>query len=439
MTKGEIDRLGDKIRYESHTMGEETLLQLQIYRTSHKDTLARVFNILCNINRKMGRQNIVTYRIKRFESIIGKLYRFPDMKFNRMWDIGGCRCIVANNEEVYKLKSLIEKNEFLVIRKEKDYIKEPQPEGYRSLHLFISLKDDSKVIELQIRNKEDHNWATLVEITDLLFDAKLKEYGKNKELLRFHFLLSKRFDLTFEEKKEIGKTIRKYKYLEKLSDVFTRNYIQIRKQWLDIESKHNHNYFLIETKKNEIPKITSYKSFDEAEDNYFQIYRSTKNANVVLTHLPKPNYKQISIAYSNYILTFHSFIEDCYDIFENMIEKTLLYKKYFEYIQYFSMYNELVFNHIKNLMSEVNEIMKISRKASLNKNYKLKQKEKDWLEDINKQIRKRQDKQKRMQVSLRQNIPKSTWGNFAFKLLTKQISNRYNTKLRKVLAKNSVN
>lgn len=435
MTKGEIDRLGDKIRNEFDNVSDETLLELQTYRTSHKDTIARVFNILCNVNRKMGRQNIVTYRIKRIESIIGKLYRFPDMRFNRMWDIGGCRCIVKNNDEVYRLKSLIEKNEFLEIRKENDYIEKPQPEGYKSLHLFISLKEDpSTVIELQIRNKEDHNWATLVEITDLLFDAKLKEYGKNKELLRFHFLLSKRFELSLDEKKEIAKIISKYKYLEKLSDVFTRNYIQIRTQWLNIESKHNHNYYLIETKKDEIPKITSYKSFELAEENYFQIYKSTQSANVVLTHLPKPNYEQISIAYSNYILTFHSFLEDCYDIFENLIEKTLVTKKYFEFIKYFSMYNDLVYNHIKNLMSEVTEILKIST-IGRGKVIKLKQKEKDWIEDINKQIRRRQDKQKRIQVSLKQNTPKSTWGNFIFKFISKQIANKYNSKLKKVLAK----
>lgn len=439
MTKGSIDRLGDQIRAEYDPLSDQTLLLLQNYRISHKDTLARVFNILCNINRKMGKQNIVTYRIKRFESIIGKLYRFPKMQFSRMWDIGGCRCIVKNNEEVYKLKSLIEQNEHLEIRKIYDYIKEPQSEGYKSLHLFISLKGDNKVIELQIRNKEDHNWATLVEITDLLFDAKLKEYGKNKDLLRFHFLLSKRHELTIDEKKEISKTIKKYKYFEKLSDVFTRNYIQIRKQWLDIESKHNHNYFLIETKKDEIPKISSYKKFDEAEENYFKIYKNNQTANVVLTHLPKPNYEQISIAYSNYILTFHSFFDDCYEIFESLIEKTLINKRFFDFIKYFNLYNEIVYNHIKNLMSEVDELLKISEKKSNGKNKpKLTKKERDWVIDINKQIKKRQEKHKRIQVSLRLNMPKSTLIKFIFNLLVKSISKKYNKKLEKAVSKTNV-
>ncbi len=434
MTKGSIDRLGNQIRAEYDELKDDTLIELQDYRTSHKDTIARVFNILCNINRKNKKDYIITYRIKRFESIIGKLYRYPQMQFSRMWDIGGCRCIVNNNKEVYELKTLIEENPFLEIRKIYDYIEKPQPEGYKSLHLFISLQNDNKVIELQIRNKDDHNWATLVEITDLLFDAKLKEFGKNKDLLRFHFLLSKRFDLSFNEKKEVSKIIKKYKYFERLSDVFTRNYIQIRKQWLDIESKHNHNYFLIETKKDEVPRITTYKKFEEAEENYFRIYKNNQTANVVLTHLPKPNYEQISIAYSNYILTFHSFLDDCYEIFENLIVKSLLDKQYFLFFKNFTLYNEIVYNHIKNLVSEAVELKRFSNK-NINKvyKYKLKQKEKDWVQDINNQVRKRQDKHNRLQVTFRQNMPKSFLRKFIFKSLIKIISIKYNRKLLKAI------
>lgn len=435
MTNGEVNRLGDKVRVEyiSDSLNEDTLNELQNYRTSHKDTLAKVFNVLCNLNRKMGKQNIVTYRIKRFESIIGKLYRYPKMEFSRMWDIGGCRYIVNNNEEVYRLKELIQKSDILTIRKENDYINDPQLEGYKSLHLYISLKGDKTVIELQIRNKDDHNWATLVEITDVLFDAKLKEYGKDKELLRFHYLLSKHFDLTTDEKKEIAKTIKKYKYFEKLSNVFSRNYIQIRKQWLDIESKNNHNYFLIETKKDEVPKITSYKKFDEAEENYFSIYKNNQSVNVVLTHLPKPNYEQISIAYSNYILTFHSFLDDSYEILERLIEKTLIDKKYFEFIKYFILYNDIVYNHVKNLISEIFEVHQISKRNSkYTQNYKLKQKEKDWVKDINNQIKRRQDKQKRIQVSMRQYAPKN---NYIFTFITKLIAKKHNMKIKQIVKK----
>lgn len=436
MTNGEINRLGDRIRerYIKDSLEENTLNELQIYRTSHKDSLAKVFNAMCNLNRKLGKKSIVTYRIKRFESIIGKLYRFPKMEFSRMWDIGGCRFIVNNNEEVYRLKELIEKSDVLEIRKENDYIKNPQKDGYKSLHLYISLKNDrNKVIELQIRNKEDHNWATLVEITDLLFDAKLKEYGKDKELLRFHYLLSKRLELSTDEQKEIIKTVKKYKYFEELSNVFSRNYIQIREQWLNIESKNNHNYFLIETKKDQVPKITAYKKFDEAEEKYFNIYKNNQTANVVLTHLPNPNYEQISIAYSNYILTFHSFLDDSYEIFERLIEKALVDKKILEFNKYFSFYNEIVYIHISNLIYEITEIHKIS-KIFIKKirNEKLNNKEKDWIKDIDYQLEKRENKQKSIINSIKRNIYKgNSFKKYIFIYITKRIAKKFDKKLNR--------
>ena len=208
MTKGEINRLGDKIRSEYPNVEEETLSLLEDYRKSYKDSLASIFNLLCRLKSQVGINTIITYRIKRFESIINKLDRFPKMQFSRMWDIGGCRCIVGNNMQVYKLKKLIEKN--LIIRKENDYIENPQEDGYESLHLYVSLPNDNNIIELQIRNQDNHNWATLVEISDLLYDAGIKEYGKNKELYKFHQLLSKDMeDITYEEKVTIALKIKK--------------------------------------------------------------------------------------------------------------------------------------------------------------------------------------------------------------------------------------
>lgn len=156
--------------------------------------------------------------------------------------------------------------------------------------------------------------------------------------------------------------------------------------------------------------------------------------------MTKPNYEQISIAYSNYILTFHSFLDDCYEIFERLIEKTLTDKKYLEFIKYFTLYNEIVYDHVKNLLSEVFEVFQISTKNSKrNQNYKLKQKEKDWVQDINNQVKKRQDKQRRIQVSMRQNIPKNgTVGNYIFTFISKRIAKKYSNRLKAIVEKMAI-
>ncbi len=430
ISKAEIDRLGNKIRSEKDNLSDQTLNELQNYRTSHREILSQTFSFLCSISKKIHPTTIVTYRIKRFESIIGKLNRYPDMRFSRMWDIGGCRCIARSNTDVYKIKELIIKNKDFEIVKEYDYIKEPQKDGYKSLHLFLKAKDSDKVIEVQVRNQVDHNWATLVEITDLLFDSKLKEYGDHKDLAKFHLLLSKIDILEIDEKKQIANILKKYKYFEKLSSVFSRNYLKVRKQWFDIESQNNHKFFLIETTKNDVPKIVSFQSSNEAEEHYFTVYKSSQNANIVLTHLQAPSYNQISIAYSNYILTFHSFLNECYEILESLICEALEKEKYINYYKILNLYNILTFNHVKNLISEINEINQYSEllKHQRNRNRK---KEREWISDIQRQIKESVERSKKLGKKFRRSLPQSFIKKFIIIRITKHIEKKYKRKFKK--------
>jgi hypothetical protein len=359
------------------------------------------------------------------------------MRFSRMWDIGGCRCILKNDSQVYKLKAAIETQ--LEVKKVYDYIKDPQKDGYKSLHLFVNLPGSKEIIEVQIRNQIDHNWATLVEITDLLFDAKLKEYGDNKELLRFHFLLSKVKELSAKEKRAFANILKKYSYFDKLSEVFTRNYIQVREQWLRIETQTNHKYYLIVATKVEVPKIESFSSFTEAELRYFDVYKSVQNANVVLTHLPTPNYNQINIAYSNYILSFHTFLDDCLRILESLIVESLRSRRVFPFIKFFSLYNGIVANHIINLVDEVkaltpfaNEISKKSKKSRASRTQNLR-KEKDWLKDINKQINQNKERTNKLRVALRNNMPLLILERRLIGLTIKVITNKYSRRIEKAM------
>lgn len=438
ISKAGIDRLGNKIRSEISKINDTTLVELQDYRTSHKDVLSQVFNLLCDATKKIHSSCIVTYRIKRFESIISKLDRYPDMRFSRMWDIAGCRCILRNDKDVYKLKSLLEEETTLEIIKEYDYLVSPQKDGYRSLHLFLKFGDSDKVVEVQLRSQIDHNWATLVEITDLLFDTKIKEYGDNAELSRFHFLLSRINNLTIEEKYEISSTLKNYNYFEKLSEVFSRNYIKVRKRWFDIESS-DHKFFLIETTKEDVPKIYSFKSSVEAENYYFNVYKTNQNANIVLTHLHKPNYNQISIAYSNYILTFHSFLTDCYLILESIIVETLQKGQYFGLFKIYNLYNSLLFHHISNLITEIQEIQNYSKDTSKRKRKsKNKRNEREWRSDILKQISSSNIRSKELKTKLNRNMPASRSGRFIVNQITKIVEKKYKRRLEKIIETSQV-
>lgn len=438
-TKGEIDRLGNQIRVEENGPSETTLSKLQTYRTSHEDSISQIFNILCRLSNKIRKDSIVTFRIKRIESIIGKLDRYPDMRFSRMWDIGGCRCILKNNIQVYKLQEEIEKHLDVKVNY-KDYIKKPQSDGYKSLHLFVSIPGDDKVIEVQLRNQTDHNWSTLVEITDLLYDSKLKEYGENKELQRFHYLLSKKNEIDIKGKKEIAKILKKFSFFDKLSEVFTRNYLDVRKQWLEIENKKSNKFFLIVASKTEIPIIKSFTNFNEAEEEYFILYKRLQKSNVVLTHLISPNFNQINIAYSNYILTFHTFMDDSLKIIENLIIESLKKRKIFSFWNFFDLYNNIILNHIRNLLEEMSIANDVTIDNFKKHNHGKRRKNKKpriskaWMSDIEKQITKSRNRKNKFSKSIGKNMPKVLIERFLVMQTIRIISKKFNRRIEKLLS-----
>ncbi len=58
-----------------------------------------------------------------------------------------------------------------------DYIRNPKEDGYKSIHLIGKFKNSEgelRSIELQIRTKVQHSWATAVEIVDLFTNQSLK-------------------------------------------------------------------------------------------------------------------------------------------------------------------------------------------------------------------------------------------------------------------------
>lgn len=310
----EYKRLGDRIRSNPQNVSDADLLMLQHLRLSYKEPLAIIFKSIEHSAYKVDHNCICTYRVKRIESIISKLIRFPEMQVNRAEDIAGCRCIMSSTEKVYELFNRLIKNKdklpFVIKGTIHDYIKNPKESGYRSIHINAVLKDgDNRRIEIQLRSLDHHNWATLVEITDLLFQTKLKENGRkaSDDLFEFHRLLSvPEKKITKKEKYFIADTIIKYNYIDKLGTVFVRNYLDIRSQWNKMKLQRNH-FFLISTGSDGIPDFMGFTYFEKAEQAYFDKFvNNQENRNIVLTHLQQASFTKINVAYSNYFLTFNN-------------------------------------------------------------------------------------------------------------------------------------
>jgi hypothetical protein len=158
------------------------------------------------LNRAKGidTKAIVAQRLKRLSSIDAKLRQHSSwMKLTQMQDIGGCRAVVQNMTRLKRLIKVYEKGEAKnprwghLLHKKNDYIKEPKPDGYRSYHLvyrYCSVAKKHRVyndlkIEIQLRSRLQHAWATAVETVGTFSRQPLKSGGGQFEWRRFFALM----------------------------------------------------------------------------------------------------------------------------------------------------------------------------------------------------------------------------------------------------------
>lgn len=111
-------------------------------------------------------------RVKDYDSIIRKVIRknLPrslDAIEENIHDIAGVRVVCSFVDDIYRLADcLLQQDDIILIRK-KDYIKNPKPTGYRSLHLIVAvpifLENEKKLVkvEVQLRTIAMDFWASL--------------------------------------------------------------------------------------------------------------------------------------------------------------------------------------------------------------------------------------------------------------------------------------
>lgn len=382
MTKSQVNKLGKEIRKfikEDSLPTNDLLDKLQDYRTSFKADLSSVFKDISEIAKETRNDSITAFRIKRIESILSKLKRQPTMSLGNMGDIAGCRILVYNKNSVSKL--INELNSRFKVKKYNDYLKDTKNDGYRGYHLYIeSPINPNKLIEIQIRTVKSHKWASMVEIIDILYNLKIKEGQKHPHFERFLFLQSRIDNLSFIEKKEVINIDKKYKVHSKFNEVFIKNNKKIRMDWFCHIGKEN-NFFIIEVDKNKTSKISSFESYKVAEATYFEKFKLKKQSNFVLTHIEKPNFKRVCIAYASYVLINHEYLNNWYKIAVEVLnlliesrdkQQARIYKNYIKD----NLKEQL--DLLKNEIKEINEYKK-------DETYSLDGYE-EWLDEINEKM-----------------------------------------------------
>ncbi|MBI2669340.1 RelA/SpoT domain-containing protein [Candidatus Woesearchaeota archaeon] len=215
--KAKVDRAGHIIMDEDSTeeAKEEALTILNNWRSSHGYPMNTFQARLRQMSKKVDENALVVQRLKRVPSVIKKLKReqTKTMSLSQMQDIAGCRSVLSDVDKVNELTEIYRKSRGLKHRKvrEKDYIKNPKKDGYRSMHLIYKYRSDKintydgLLIEIQIRSKIQHSWATAIEIVDLFTKQAIKSNEGEEEWKEFFKLVSSAF-AKMEKQKEVEGT-----------------------------------------------------------------------------------------------------------------------------------------------------------------------------------------------------------------------------------------
>lgn len=185
-SKNTVDKAGDLLRKsltENVDAIELTKAQdiLSNWRASHSYIINTFQATLRDKTKKLNVDCLIAQRLKRMPSILNKLRLRRTMRLSTMQDIAGIRVVVNSIDDVNRIAEAYRQAGFLHSRMpEDDYIMSPKRSGYRSLHQIYKYKNtrnpnyDGLFIELQIRTKVQHAWATAVETVDTFLKYSLK-------------------------------------------------------------------------------------------------------------------------------------------------------------------------------------------------------------------------------------------------------------------------
>ena len=131
-----------------------------------------VLNSEFNVRYQRNPITSISSRLKSSSSIMEKLARkgldfTVDNVEATLYDVAGIRVVCSYVDDIYVLAHALAKQDDITVIKEKDYIKHPKANGYRSYHMIVSVpvffSDETKdmAVEVQIRTIAMDFWASL--------------------------------------------------------------------------------------------------------------------------------------------------------------------------------------------------------------------------------------------------------------------------------------
>ena len=157
---------------------ENNMVPMQQFFTYYKcaimeiETKFRVLNEQFSINGESNPIEFIQSRIKSYGSIFRKIItkhipRNVEAIEKNISDIAGIRVVCSFVQDIYRLADCFLQQDDIFLVEKKDYIKNPKPNGYRSLHLIVEvpifLENEKRLVkaEVQLRTIAMDFWASL--------------------------------------------------------------------------------------------------------------------------------------------------------------------------------------------------------------------------------------------------------------------------------------
>src|SRR3989339_125043 len=154
--KGELEDLAFRYVYP-----EEYTWVVKQSKTRLEDQLAYINEVIEKLKELLQKNGVkfisIHGRMKHLYSLYRKLQR-KDMDISKVYDLVAVRIIVNNEADCYHVLGLLHSKWKPLPGRIKDYIAQPKPNGYRSLHTTV-FGQDGRIVEFQIRSSVMHDHA----------------------------------------------------------------------------------------------------------------------------------------------------------------------------------------------------------------------------------------------------------------------------------------
>lgn len=327
-TRNQINKAGNIILTSKNSEEVNKAIDLiNDWRTSHLIPLNILGSKILQILKGNKIKPIFTsQRIKRLTSIEYKLDLNPEMGLGGINDIGGFRIVLDNVKtlnDVFLLLSKQVPKEF-TLEKIYNYVEIPKESGYRSIHFIY--KHHSEVvdvnglkIELQIRTKLQHNWATAVETAGLYTKTPLKSSQGEDVWLNFFKIVSSLFSI--KEQLPVMKEYSQYSMLNLMAECHKLNQNENISPILSAlnvtvenvgKNTYDNGYCILDIDLiNRIATVNIYKQTDEniAMEEYSAKESNIDNNKNAVVLVSVSSIKELRNAYPSYFLDTTEFIQ----------------------------------------------------------------------------------------------------------------------------------